>query len=289
MSRTMRIIGALCAVVGLSAATANADTASDIAELKAQVAALQAKVDRQDAIDAGRTLAFMYAYFMDNGLYDQVKTLFADQMEYCEVSGYGLYRGRKGCELVWEKVVGQPPIRDANGRIPFGRLSRHQLMKDVVYVAPDGKSADGRFDYMGFGGELGREKAGGFQLGIYRMHFVKERGVWKIGRFSLIFDAMDVRPGQDWAKGPITPLRCPGRPGRPKPDAPHTFFHPFPEVGVIPFEFPNPVTGQKIPDWVNPQHYWQGNWPGEFDGTCGMRPDAPTKSATSTPASAGER
>jgi SnoaL-like domain len=258
-----------------------ADVASELETLKKQVATLQAKVDKQEAIDAGRTLGFMYGYFMDNGLYDQVKTLFADKMEYCEISGYGLYKGRKGCELVWEKVVGQPPIRDANGRIPFGRLSRHQMMKDIVHVAEDGMSADGRFDYMGMGGELGREQAGGFQLGIYRMRFVKERGVWKISRFSLVFDVMDFRPGQDWTKT-VAPLRCPP-PGRPAADGPYTFFHPFPEVGIVPFEFPNPVTGGKIPDWVNPTRYWQGNWPGEFGGACGKRANAPEAADTSRP------
>jgi SnoaL-like domain len=101
--------------------------------------------------------------------------------------------------------VGQPPIRDANGRIPFGRLSRHQMMKDIVHVAEEGMSADGCFDCMGMRGELGREQAGGFQLGIYRMRFVKERDVWKIGRFSLVFDVMDLRPGQDRTK---TSRRC---------------------------------------------------------------------------------
>lgn len=272
----MKIVryAAMALALGLSSPAA-ADTASDIAALKKEVAELRKKVEVQEAKDQGRTLAFMYAYFMDNGLYEQVKTLFADKMEYCEVSGYGMYRGRKGCELVWDKVVGQPPIRDANGRIPFGRLSRHELMKDVIQVAPDGQSADGRFDYMGLGGELGREKGSGFQFGVYRMHFVKEKGQWKIGRFSLVFDVMDYRPGQDWAKN-VTSLRCPN-PNRPKADAPYTYFHPFPESGVVPYEFPNPVTGEKIPDWTNPTRYWQGNWPGEFDGPCGKRPDAPTK------------
>ncbi len=36
------------------------------------------------------------------------------------------------------------------------------------------------------------------------------------------------------------------------------------------------VTGQMPPDVTGKQQYWIGNWPGEFGGPCGVRPDAPT-------------
>jgi SnoaL-like domain len=268
----------------LSAGSALASDTSGLKELKQEVESLKAEVHAQqtqiatlskrvtesEAIEATRKLAFMYAYFMDTGLYDQVKTLFADKMEYCEISGYGLYEGRRGCELVWDKVVGQPPIRDETGHLPFGRFSQHELMKDVIHVDEDGLHAQGRFDYMGMGAALGVASDGGFQIGVYRMAFVRENGTWKINRFSLIFDVLDYHAG--WSEHPT--IRCP-RPDVPKPDKPYTFYHPFPEVAVIPFEFPNPVTGQKIPEFTNPTHYWQGNWPGEFGGTCGSLPDAP--------------
>lgn len=244
---------------------------SEVEAQRAQIAALSKSVNDVEAVEATRKLAFMYAYFMDVGLYDQVKTLFADKMDYCEISGYGLYEGRQGCELVWDKVVGQPPIRDASGHLPFGRFSQHELMKDVIHVDDDGVHAEGRFAYMGMGGALGQPSDGGFQIGVYRMGFVKEDGVWKINRFSLVFDTLSYHAG-DWAQHPV--IRCP-RADVPKPDKPYTYYHPFPEVGVTPFEFPNPVTGKPIPEFINPTHYWQGNWPGEFGGPCGSRPDAP--------------
>jgi hypothetical protein len=42
-----------------------------------------------------------------------------------------------------------------------------------------------------------------------------------------------------------------------------TWYHPFPEAGVLQFHYPNPVTGEMPPEILQPEHYWKGNWPGE--------------------------
>lgn len=255
-----------------------AAASSDIEELRNEVRALKAKVTKQEDIEALRRVAFAYGYFMDNALTSEVKGLFAKDMEYCEVSGYGLYRGRKGCDTMWTSVVGVS-LQDENGQLAFGRLAKHYLLMDMIDVAADGKSAEGRFDYIAFGGAFGRKGSARHQVGVYRMGFVREDGVWKIRRFSLVFDAIDY-DFDNWTMKPG--MRCPPS-NVPPPDAPYTYYHPFPETGVIPFHFVHPVTGKPIQEYINPTRYWQGNWPGEFGKTCGVRDNAPTEAAKTNP------
>ena len=251
----------------LAAMLAPLPAAAQAPSLAARVEALEKRVAAQEDIQAVRRLAFSYGYYMDNALYDQVRSLFADRIESCEVSGYGKFVGPAGCARMWGSVFGASYGGDRN-QLAFGKVAKHYLIKDVITLNPDG-TADGRFDYIGLGATF--RKAGSLhqQLGIYRMHFVKEGGVWKIGRFNLTFDTINL----DWADWVNNPgVRCPNPNAR--PDAPVTPYHPFPETAVIPFHDPNPVTGERIPEKVGETRYWVGNWPGEFGGPCGKRGEA---------------
>lgn len=161
-------------------------------------------------------------------------------------------------------VCGQSPLRIA--QLAFGRLAKHYMIKDVITVAPDGMSAKGRFDYLSMGGAFDDDERTGNQIGIYNLSFLKEDGVWKLSKFWVAFDTINYNH-RDWATNPA--MCCPN-PSVP-PDAPGTVYHPFPETGVIPFHYPNPVTGQPIQQPVTDTRYWIGNWPGEFGKECGKR------------------
>jgi SnoaL-like domain len=274
-----KLVGALVLTCALAGAPAAADDHAQIEDLSRRVTELEARlaeadhrIAEQEAITAARRLAFTYGYFMDHGLYDQIPTLFASKMDYCELAGYGRFNGHDGCVKVWTEVLGRY-LQDPAGGLLFGRMTKTELVKDIVVVAPDGQTSTGRFDYFSFSGTLGHPEQTWQQLGVYRMGFVREDGVWKIGRFSLIFQTQNYNQ-RDWANNPA--MRCPDPSTGIKADAPYSIYHPFPEQGVIPFEFNNPVTGAPIPAPVGAKHYWQGNWPGEFGGVCGKRPDADT-------------
>ncbi len=73
---------------------------------------------------------------------------------------------------------------------PSGALPSTTWSKDVIDVAADGRTAQGRFDYFAFGGTFGQPERTRHQLGVYRMGFVRGRDL-KISRFSLVFDAID--------------------------------------------------------------------------------------------------
>lgn len=236
-----------------------------LALLERRLAALEHRLVVQEDIQKVRAVAFSYAYYMDNVLYDQVKAMISKNAEYCEFSGYGRYEGYKGCMKVWDELIGKPLGAD-DGQLAFGRLAKHYMLKDVITVSADGKTAQGRFDYLSMGGAFGNTDRTGSQIGIYNFGFVKEEGVWKISKFWLVFDTINYNQ-RDWAVNPK--IRCPSE--RVPPDAPHSFYHPFPETGVVPFHYPNPVTGEEVPAPITDQRYWIGNWPGEFGGPCGIR------------------
>jgi hypothetical protein len=214
-----------------------------------------------------RVVAYTYAYFADNVLYDEIRALFSPSIESCEISGYGVFKGLKGCNKVWGDVVGGV-LGGKENKLVFGRLAKHYMMKDVITISPDGQRAEGRFDYVSFGGTFGNPDGTRHQIGVYQIGFMKEGGIWKIGKFKVTFDTINYNQ-KDWALKPG--IRCPN-PQHP-PDEPTTFYHPFPETAVIPFHYPHPVTGKPIEGYVTDTRYWFGNWPGEFGKGCGRRED----------------
>ncbi len=271
----MSFVGKLFYALGMGGLLALSGCGASNEEFAREIEALKARIQQQEDIEAVRRVAFSYGYYMDNALMDQIIALLADEPEYCEISGYGLYRGLSGCTKIWRDILG-PGLQNEDGRLKFGRLIKHYLVKDIITIAPDGMSAEGRFDYIGYSGVFSAPQRNTQQLGVYRMGFVKEDGVWKINRFNLFFDTSDWND-RNWVE--TTTLRCP-RPNAPEPDAPFLLHHPFPEHATVPFAEVHPVTQEKIPDYVNPTRHWQGNWPGEFGGPCGVR--APENAAKSS-------
>jgi hypothetical protein len=275
MSRIERIavFPAMAAFLMAVAAIAQADDGARIAALEQRMASLEKRLTLQEDIEKVRIVAFTYGYFADNVLYDDIRALFSPNIESCEVSGYGVFKGLQGCNKLWGQVVGKPLGGDKN-RLVFGRLAKHYLIKDVITIAPDGRTAQGRFDYMSVGGTFGNPDGGRHQIGVYQFGFVKEDGIWKISKFHLTFDTINFNH-KDWTTKPA--IRCPN-PDYP-PDEPTTFYHPFPENGVVAFHYPHPVTGKPIQGYVTDTRYWFGNWPGEFGKGCGRREDILGKAA----------
>lgn len=244
---------------------ASDDGSSDLAALSNEIAELQRRITAREDVDAIVQLMNMYGYYMDHALYDEVLALLSDDVASCEIGGYGVFHGKEGCRRLWKDLIGKYYGGDRN-RMVFGYLVKHYITKPVVTLGSDGTTAKGRFDYLGAGGRLATPGREGFQLGVYNIDFVKEDGIWKIGKFWLTFNTSGFLAA-DWPDH--SGFRCPSPDVR--PDAPTTWYHPFPETGIPPFHFAHPVTGQLVEPYVHPQRYWIGNWPGEFGGPCGKR------------------
>lgn len=264
----MRHTPASACIALLAVTSAHAASNDDrLAALEQRLATLEHRLLLQEDVEKIRVLAFSYGYYMDNVLYDQVKALLSPKIDSCEISGYGVFVGHRGCVRMWTDLIGKPLGADKN-QLAFGRIAKHYMIKDVITVAPDGNSAKARFDYLSIGGAFNQPDRTGSQVGVYNLSFLKESGVWKISKFNVTFDTINYNQ-RDWATNPA--LRCPNPDV--KPDAPATPYHPFPETGVIPFHYPNPVTGQPIQQPVTDTRYWFGNWPGEWGKGCGKRSD----------------
>ncbi len=240
-----------------------------IHKLERKVEMLEHKVGVQEDIEAIRKLMYTYTYYMDRALYDQALDLFSENVESCEVGGRGVYLGKEGCRTLWMDIFG-PAYGGAEGKLKFGWMVAHFVTKLVVTVAPDRESAKSRGHYFSMGGILGYPQYASSQVGIYQLEYVKEDGVWKISKFWLPMTTTGFNH-TTWAQNPSY-SGCPSEAF--PPDLPTTAYHPFPEVYVVPFHYPNPVTGEEIPQngYTDPRRYWLGNWPDEW-GECGRQPE----------------
>lgn len=217
--------------------------------------AMEKRVQRMEDVEAIRRLQYTYNYYNSSRLYAQVLDLISPNAETIEIAGRGVFNGKAG----FAKNFHPDPdgvVRDKG--VEFGFVLFQLAGQDIITVADDGKSALGRVRvftsiYDKFPDALPR-----FNGGDYEMKFVKENGKWLISRMKYVHNFSvthekdgSVRPGYSTAADP-------------KADGPTTWYHPWPETGVLPFHFPNPISGKTPPDVAGKQQYWIGNWPGEF-------------------------
>jgi hypothetical protein len=276
----MKLLRVLAGTVLLSwgaihgpAAAGRAVDATELEQLRRELRTVSHRLGVLEDVQAIQTLAYTYAYLVDNALYDEALTLFSDRIVSCEIGGYGVFTGKAGCERLWKGLMGGY-YGGASNMMAFGELHQHYMVKPIITVATDRLTAVGQFDYFSFGGRFRQPESAGHQIGMYTLDFGKEDGIWKIIRFWVTFKTTGFgRPG--WASRP--PFRCAST--EYPPDQPTTFYHPFPETAVIPLRHLNPVTGKPIPAYVNPQRYWFGYWPGEFGRGCGPRAGQPAGDA----------
>jgi hypothetical protein len=222
------------------------ETVSELAELRAEIAALRNLVGIQEDIHAVRTLQFKYGYYMDMTLFAEIVELFADD---CEIKFMGgVYRGRDGARRLYGGASG------VNGPTD-GLLFSHVLAQDIVDVAPNRQSARGRFRTFMQGGVHETKKDAPptlpsqfWEAGVYENEYVKDRGVWKFKVFDyrIVYQA---RYEDGWAHSPLTPLMVsdPVKPFPDNPRGPDEVRPPpprWPQAVVQPFHYPNPVTGK---------------------------------------------
>jgi hypothetical protein len=203
---------------------------------------LQARIKRLEDIKQIETLQKIYGYYRDYGDWQKVVDLFADRDASVEVADYGVYKGKEGVRRFYIDLLGGGANRP---RRP-GVLSIVFQLQGVVTVAPDGKTAQGRWYGMGMearpaaslhDGELRQT----WLHGTYENGYVKEDGKWKIKKlhFNLTFRT----PYEEgWLKVPVIGQYGPD--AIIKPDAPPTAYHPYPSGYHVPFHFKNPVTGK---------------------------------------------
>ena len=174
---------------------------------EARIAAYRERVERLEDADAIETLQATYGYYFDKGLWDDAADLFAADGTF-EYGQMGVYAGR---ERIRRAMLLFGP--EGLGR---GYLNNHMLLQPIITVAPDGRTATARWQGMVMLSEPGANGVWG--VGQYENAYVKERGVWKIGKLHFYVNAMgDYDLG--FSRGP---LRMEGPSALFPPDRPPT-------------------------------------------------------------------
>ena len=219
----------------------------EVAALRDTVAALTDRLGMLEDAAQIRALQYKYSYYMDKFMFDEIVDLFAEDAELRFMGG--IFRGKAGARRLYGGGSGLKGPVD-------GILFDHYQIQDIVDVAPDRKTAKGRFRCLLLAA-IHETKTDGpkhlpeqfWDSGVYENEFVREDGVWKISLFNynLIWQApFDLGP----AHAPPHPLTAsfytttyPENPRGPDElmEEPPRYW---PQNVVVPFHYKHPVTGK---------------------------------------------
>lgn len=227
MGPRIAVVFAMCALAGCSKPE-EADLASRVEALQAQVAALQPLARRADDYVALVNLQGIYGYYVDKSRWDDAADLFSRDAT-LEIAGRGLFVGQDRIRTYLHEL----------GDLQYGRLFNHMQLQPVVNIAADGLSAKARWRSFMQVGHLGKEARWG--EATYENEYVKEGDVWKISKLHS-FITFYVEFDKGWNKGAVAlPQHLEGL----EPDSDSTVkYGAFPDVFVPPYHYKNPVTGR---------------------------------------------
>jgi hypothetical protein len=234
MMHTRKALLPLCAaVIGLTVLI-GPPLAMAQSSPEARLAAYRERVARLEDQDAVENLQATFGYYFDKGLWDDTADLFARSGSF-EYGQSGVY-------------IGQQRIRRAlllfgPDGLAQGYLNNHMQLQAVVTIAPNGRTATGRWQGMVQLSEPGANGIWG--VGIYENEYVKEGGVWKFASLHFYPTALtDYDKG--WARS-LLPMKGPS--ALFPPDKPPTVvYRTMPGNYIPPFSYKHPVTGKPLND-----------------------------------------
>jgi hypothetical protein len=194
----------------------------------------------EDIIEIDR-LEKIYGYYLDNGQMQKIVDCFSDNAESIEIGDRGVFKGKEGIKKFFFGYLGRGGGGGDLQELRPGGMAFHMQHQGVVTVDPDGKTAKGRWYLVMIQSrpiEPGGPNRSILGHGVYENEFVKEDGVWK---FKKMFMSLHYRSpiGEGWAEMPNMAIgNAPGRDEEP------TFYHPYPNMKMLPFHWKHPVTGK---------------------------------------------
>jgi len=221
---------AATAIVGFTLAMATPATAQAADE---RLDALDSRITRLEDMDQIERLQFTYGYFVDKAQWTPLAELFTEEAT-LEIGGKGIFTGKDRVLEYMQGSFGQ------DGAKP-GVLINHMQFQPITDTSPDGKTA-----WM-------RERAyvmanSGWGLPLYENDYKKgEDGKWRINRLTGPF-TMYANWEHGWLKD-AWPNTWPDKFGIPPDLPPSTVYLTYPGYYIIPYHYPNPVTGKAlVPD-----------------------------------------
>lgn len=197
---------------------------------------LAAKIQRVEDIQEINKLENLYGYYLDGKMWNEVIDLFSDQAISLEVSDRGLFKGKEGVRRFFSRFM-KSKGREDN----YGWIVIHHQLQGTVDVAPDGKTAKGRWYLLtitarDIDGGIGKaEGASNLKScighAVYENEFIKEDGKWKFLKVQMSLHFMSPIEG-GWTQTPVVGM---GR--SPESDAPVSFYHPYPNLELLPLHW----------------------------------------------------
>ncbi|WP_336980532.1 nuclear transport factor 2 family protein [Altererythrobacter fulvus] len=188
---------------------------------------LEARITRLEDLNQIEVLQRTYGYFVDKGQWTQLSELFTDDAT-LEIGGKGLFLGKKRVLEYMQTAFG------ADGAKP-GMLANHMQFQPVPDISADGKTGwvRSRAYVMSMGG---------WGLPLYENEYRKgDDGIWRISRLSGPFTMYTNWDG--WGKNALNNT-WPDKFDPPPDLPPSTVYLTYPAYYIVPFHYPNPVTGK---------------------------------------------
>jgi hypothetical protein len=213
------------------AAALLAATAAPALAQSNKLAELDKRITRLEDLNAIERLQRTYGYFVDKGQWTQLSELFSDDAT-LEIGGKGLFLGKTRVLEYMQTAFGP------DGAKP-NVLANHMQFQPIPDIAADGTRGWVRSRAYVMSN-------GGWGLPLYENEYRKENGIWKISRLSGPFTMYSSWEG--WGKNALNNT-WPDK-FEPAPDLPpSTVYLTYPAYYIVPFHYPNPVTGKPfIPD-----------------------------------------
>ena len=218
--RNIAVLGAAVLSVALVAAPAAAQTAAE------KLDALDARITRLEDMNQVERVQRTYGYFVDKSQWVPLAELFTEDAT-LEIGGKGLFLGRDRVLEYMQTAFGKDGTK-------AGLLANHMQFQPIVDVSPDGKTAWAR--------SRAYVMSAGWGLPLYENEYKKgEDGEWRISRLSGPFTMYTIWDGwQKYALNNTWPDKF-----DPPPDLPPSVVYlTYPAYYIIPFHYPNPVTGE---------------------------------------------
>jgi hypothetical protein len=209
---------------------------SRLAALETELTSIEREIGLLEDTKAIKRLQRAYGYYVDKKLSREIGALFADAPNTtAELGGSGVYVGRARIAEFYDRIIGGAELEP-------GELFNHMILQGVVHVAPDGRTAKGRWRALIQIGEHGESAV--WAEGPYENEYVKENGVWKFSKvhWYQTFSA-PYSPGWHMAPEPMSPPLTDFPPDRP----PTAVYESYPGVYQPPYHYRNPVSGRCEP------------------------------------------
>ncbi|HUI76620.1 MAG TPA: nuclear transport factor 2 family protein [Bryobacteraceae bacterium] len=163
-------IPAIAIAIGAWSVMAPAQQPDQLLTLETRVERLQAHIESIESVRAIKRLQYAYGHYVELGLWNDFADLFAEDAVTNYQSGV---RGKNAIRQLFYEQVGQGKLG-----LSEGRIYPHILFQPVITLAPDGRTAKGRWRILAMLGGYGGSAT--WYSGVYENEYVLENGAWKI-------------------------------------------------------------------------------------------------------------